>query len=277
MPIHDRYARITPYEVTLPSEEDAERHLTPILSELDEENAPDLATFLSSASVRSAVEALREPGTGRMGPEIAADFGVLLFHLAHFRKADYPVFLLETAAARFLVEFSSPDRAESVTPDPATGYLQLPRNLFWMEGADGPDGGPAPPVTVDGIFWCGSEHGTHLLVVGGIAPNRAGVTAVPLAPIDASTLAGLIDTPIRESEEDFATSLPGAEIEGLYEFRTTGEVVKLFARFVAGFLTGGATPPLRDPAPRESGDIPPSRFPYRSIAIDPDPKGDHGA
>ncbi len=144
-------------------------------------------------------------------------------------RAGRPVHLVDVHVARFLV--GGPPTAEAVgdPPTPA-GYAQLPRHLFWVGGGGGDDA--AEPV--DGFFWTVSGDGTlHLLLATGIREGRPGLGVVPLPEAPWAEADTWMAASVREAGDDFATTLPGGELEGLYSLTAAGEVLKLAARLFA--------------------------------------------
>jgi hypothetical protein len=152
-------------------------------------------------------------------------FGPLAYHAISFASAGHPLYVLSTHAARYLVE-GAPDGEP--TPPSEAGYVQLPQHLFWTRAGGG------SPESVDGIFWSATPSGRlHALLVTGIRPDRPGLGVVPLPAGPLDEAATWLDLEARVEEEDFATDLPGAELDALYEIRTAGEVFKLLGRFFA--------------------------------------------
>lgn len=225
MSLHDRYARVTPFEIAFPDEGFLDR----LVEGVDEEASgrgvdPQVpGVFTTLGSVADAVSELQAPDA----PEGAAhELAALLFHVVHFRRAGRPVYLLETAATRYLIE-----GAPSGEPRPpsSAGYLQLPQHLFWMGS-----GGEGVPESVDGLFWFASDGGRlHVLPVTGVLPERLAFRALPLpeAPLRDAPL--WLDADVRDNGRDFTSALPGQDLDRLYAVETAGEVLKLLARFFA--------------------------------------------
>ena len=232
MPIHDSYARVTPFERAFPDASTAEERMERIRRDVREEGMEgaleDPGRFLALPAVAEVVHGIRDPESG--GEEVQKH-GIFLYHAYHFHEAGQPVHFLETGAARYLVEAASgetgPAEAEvSIQPPEPAGYLQLPRQLFWVE-----PGEDAPPEPVDGFFWASPDgEQLSLLLIGGMREDRPGFSVVPLPPVPLADAGSWIRTSIRETGPDFETTLPGGELERLYSFETTGEVLKLVAR-----------------------------------------------
>jgi len=226
MPIHDLYARVTPYELLLPEEGFADERFPFIQKEAGERGggalfAPEQFALLGEAG--AVLRAVRGEGDD---PALLQHHGALLFHSFHFWRAGRPLYLLETPVARHLVE-SGPGAgmwAPSL-PGPA-GYVQLPQHLFWIPGGEG-----IPPESVDGLFWSApTGESLSLLVVLGIRRDRPGLSVVPLPALPLSAAGAWASLQVRPQGADFQSSLPGAELEHLYAVQAGAEAVKLAMR-----------------------------------------------
>ena len=232
MSLHDDYARRTPFELAFPDRSTVERLSAEVAEEAERRGADDslLETFMTTTAVGARVREMSGPDAP---PESGYPFASLLYHAVHFLRAGAPLYLLDTAVTRRLVGPAWQDRdtpEESPRPEPPStaGYLQLPRHLVWTEG----DGGDRAPESLDGLFWTvtGSRM-LNVLPVAGLLPDRPGFGALPLpcAPLADALLWS--DATVRPSGDDFASTLPGGELDRLYAVRTAGEVLKLLARF----------------------------------------------
>jgi hypothetical protein len=193
-------------------------------------------------SVASAVRELQAPGAAEGA---AQELAAVLFHAVHFARADYPVYLLETAATRHLIEG---EPGVDPTPPAPAGYLQLPQHLVWTGGAAG-----GVPESIDGVFWFASDTGTlHVLPVTGVLPDMCAFQALPLPEAPLGHAGSWLQAEVRGSGRDFASSLPGHELDGLYSIETAGEVLKLVARFFA-YLQ--AVPEARQRGEQPKGDV----------------------
>lgn len=255
MSLHDDYARLTPLEIAFPDTVRSSALLAAVLEEAPRRgvDATELDGFLSLTAVGDFLTELH----GAEGPRVALlEYGTLAFHAVHSLRAGMPLFLLTTGAARGLVE-APRQSAISAAPSPPTpaGYLQLPQHLFWtrLEGAS--------PESVDGAFWTVSTaERLHVLPVTGVRPERPGfgTLAVPDAPL--AHAAEWVHVTVREDAEDFASDLPGADIDRLYAIRSAGEILKLMARF---FAHAAARPGRRELPRGASGNAPrPSALPF---------------
>jgi hypothetical protein len=231
MPPHDAYPRITPFELAFPDREAAEETFREIEEEVEarEADAGDPDRFVLLAAVGRALRRVRAPGED---PERIRDHGLLLYHAYHAWKAGTPVHLLTTHVVRYLVETAPPEEAEGEVEEasgeetPGTaGYLQLPQHLVWMR-----PGGEATPESVDGVAWVREPEHLRLLVTTGIRGDRSGFGVVPLPPAPRAERYRWLHETAREDGEEFESRMPGGELEGLYEVRTAGEVLKLTAR-----------------------------------------------
>lgn len=251
MPFHDSYARRTPYERLLPGADFAIRRFTAIEAEAERRGVglDDPAAF---ALLGSATEALDE----WMGEEADADavgrYALLLFHAYHHHAAGTPVYLLETPVVRSLLDQgrdASRPSGPSPTP-PGSLYLQFPQHLVWARLGD-----DSPPSSIDGIFRVRTADGrVHLLPVGGLIGDRPGFTVMPVPSAPSSDEPEWLSTEMRPGGGDFRSSIPGADLEGLYELTTVGEALKLVARamhylsthperVLGGAPASAATPP----------------------------------
>lgn len=230
MPIHDAYARFTPYELMLPDEEFPERHFPGIGEEAGERGTDtgNPAAFVMLGAVQGALAELRGEDAG---PGAAHDHGAVMFFAYHLWRTGGGVVLVRQATLRALLGgaggWGEVRGAQSWTTElrGCAGYVQLPQHLIWLEDAQG-----GPPESVDGFFWVGDVSGAlHLALIAGMRSDRPGyaVVSVPPQPLDA--LPGWETGPARDNGADFETSLPGAELDGLLGLGTPAEVFKLAA------------------------------------------------
>lgn len=249
MRFHDAYARLTPFEVVFPDAEAAGALAQEIQLEAD--------ARVSDAAAR----------------------GAFAFQALHFIQEGRPVLLVETELCRALTaeRWVAPEGGEAspvagpgtqagtstpIAAPSAAGYAQLPRNLFWAQTAEG-----SPPEPVDGLFWTLSPVGQlHLLVAAGLREGRPGLSVLPLPDTPFAEAPAWLEAPVRERGADFATTLPGGELEGLYSLTAAGEVLKLVARLFLYVqrVPGAARPAQRGP----EGAVPaPSALAYRRVAL----------
>lgn len=251
MPFHDAYARLTPYELAFPDRGFAEERLGRIREDArergQEDSVADPGRFLALPGVAEVLQQIRDP---RSDADAVQKHGILLYHLFHFEEADRSLFLLDTHAARYLVEsapFGAEDEDEAPGPPEPSGYVQLPRNLFWIRPSE--DG---PPEPVDGLFWSAPAGGRIAVVVtAGIRDDRPGFSVVPLPAVPLEEAGTWLDVEIRPTERDFESTLPGGEMERLYSLEAAGEALKLLARLFRYLeLFPGA---VREEAPERPG------------------------
>lgn len=279
MPIHDAYARLTPFELLLPDADFAAERFAAVEAEAAERGSDlsDPEQFVMLMAVGETLRELRGPGESskRIG-----EHGSLLFHAYHFRRAGRPLWLLSAPAARFLVEAAGGSPPEVEPPGPA-GYVQLPQHLFWARSEperpvpEGEDGGEAPPQPVDGVFWTAAGARLSVLAVLGVREDRPGFGVVPLPPLPVADAPAWAADEMREAGGDFRSDMPGAELESLYEIRTAGELLKLVARAFGAMARGAAraAPPSGsvegDPDGARGPDGPrPSALPYHRITLE---------
>jgi hypothetical protein len=273
MAVHDAYARLTPYELAFPGRDEAASHFEAIQEEAGRRGLDlgDPTAFAMTEAVGNVLGEIRESADD---PLVVQQYRELLFHSIHFFLEGEKVYLLEVTAARHLVKREL-DLLTWVPEElPRAGYLQLPRNLFWARPLE-----DAPPEALDGLFWTAPGNGMiSTLVVTGMRDDRPGFSAIPLSPLP---VAGMVEwgaASVREGAEDFASTLPGGELERLYSVETHGEVLKLLARVlwylerhpdritpessIVGEESGSGKGAGRSAAPRGTA------LPYRRIHLD---------
>lgn len=239
MRIHDRYARVTPYEMALPGRAFAEERFGLIRGEADRRGADiwDPGAFSMLDETRRAIADIRVEDDN---PVLFVQYGVILFHAFHFWSAGEHLYLLGNEAARQVTRAgppSGPDDRAFAAPSRA-GYAQLPHYLFWAR----PEAG-GPAEALDGFFWAQSPaRRLHLMVASGMRADRPGLGVMPVPEIPAEDASRWAAATVRERGDDFASTLPGGE--ELCSIETLGEVVKLAGRLFwqleRGLLRAGA-------------------------------------
>jgi hypothetical protein len=239
MSLHDAYARFTPFELLFSEVSDAESLAVAVQEEAEGRGA-DVDQPHAFVTMGAVTDFIRRIQGEHAPPEAIHQYGALAFHALHFHRAGHPLYLLTTHAARFLVEGAG--GADPRPPAPA-GYLQLPQHLFWL------DDGSGTPQSVDGIFWRATpSRSLHALLVTGLRADGSGAGVVPLPEAPLGDAASWLDLDARGDGSDFSNPMPGAELDALYLFATSGEVFKLLARFFAytaavpGALDAGGAP-----------------------------------
>ncbi|MEM7414674.1 MAG: hypothetical protein AAF389_04195 [Gemmatimonadota bacterium] len=268
MSLHDAYARVTPVELLFPEEERAERLGERIAEEAAGRGADptDLAAFLTMGA---AAEFIGELAASE--DELSARYGPAAYHAHHFLAQGNSLYLLHAAALRYLIGGAPTAPAEGFAPPTRAAYVQLPRHLVWVRGEDD------APASVDGVFWTvGARGGLHVLVATGVRGDGSGFDVLPLPEAPLADLPAWLAVDGRGDGSDYTTSLPGAELDQLYEIRTAGEVLKLLARVFAYLHDGGGSAPSTlMPAGVEGETLPdatapkPSRYPYIAITLTP--------
>ncbi len=250
--LHDAYARRTPVELAFPRLDDLEAFAAAVERDALRlgVDPSDPQAFARLPAVASTAQRLEGEGARQGMPGAMAAF---LYHAAFFQDAGRPLYLVDVPTVRQLTRRAPHG---DPAPDPPSGYLQLPRHLVWLLQEP-----PAPPASVDGVFWNLTAGRTlHTLVVTGVVAERAGFDAVPLPEAPAADAPLWLEAEVRDGE-DFHNPLPGAELDGLLGVRTAGEVLKLLARFFA-HLHGGPGA-ARRAAPTDAPDA--SRIPYLEV------------
>lgn len=227
------WARLTPYEIGIPGREFAGRVFGGIRDEAEARGSDltDPGAFILLGEVGRAIREIQ--GEERGGDAIHR-FGAFLFQAFHFHVAGEMLYLLETDAARNLVEWSFESCKWDGGELPAdAGYLQFPHHLFWS--APGASDHAEP---LDGVFWARSSGGTlSLLTALGVRTNRPGISLTELPPVVLRDAQTWLTKPVRSEGADFSNTLPGGDLGGLYSVGTLGEVLKLVGRSFA-YLAG---------------------------------------
>ena len=272
MPIHDSFARITPYELLLPGPEfPGERF--PLIRQEAEGRGGSLATPESFLLLAEAAVTLREVRGEADGPELLQQHGALLFQAFHFWEEGTPLMLLGSEVVRFLVE-NGPEEGEWTPNLPGrAGYLQLPQHMVWTTGSEG-----EAPESLDGVFWASPDNeNVTLLIALGIRKDRPGLAVVPLPTLPLAAAAPWASMVVRSEGSDFSSALPGAELEGLYSVEAGAEGVKLAMRIFwyldvfpgrvqDGFIPGTDGRPAQ-PSDEEHSGPRPSGLPYRRVVL----------
>ncbi len=228
MPIHDDYARITPYELALPGRDFAEDHFGAIGEEarrrgVDPED-PGAFVLLANAG-----RALREIRGEADDPALIHQYGLILYHAFGFWRSGEPLCLVDTALARHLAEPGPAASSWEPRVKERAAYVQLPQHLFWTR--PDPEG---PPESVDGFFWSlAPGDRIHILLASGIRGDRAGLSVLPVPGVPLAEAATWMVEDAREGGGDFRSTLPGGDLESLHSIETAGEVLKLAARVLA--------------------------------------------
>lgn len=281
---HDAYARITPYELLFPAPGFPGERFPPVEAEAAARGT-DLANpaaFAMCGAVQGILADLRPddeaPGHGRSRePEqVSAHAHVLYFAFHMWRTQRGPGTERAPPAAHSSETPGSPSRAPvpslallsraTLRALPSSGplkpgweaalqgragYLQLAQHMVWAEeqGADRPD-------SVDGFFWAATQHGAfHAAAVTGMRAGRPGYGVVPLPSQPLNSLSEWTMSAASEDGDDFATRLPGAEIDGLLGMRTPAEALKLLAFALRRWTTNERAPVVEGaPPPADSAE-----------------------
>jgi len=138
-----------------------------------------------------------------------------------------------------------------------------------MDGSEG-----KAPESVDGLFWFVPKTDViHVLPITGVLSDQPGFTALALPEAPLGDARQWLDADMRGSEPDYSSSLPGHDLDQLYSVESTGEVLKLLARFFA-YLE--STPAAREDVAAGEGGGPtesrtkgpsPSALPYTRVHL----------
>ncbi|HEX2203236.1 MAG TPA: hypothetical protein VHG91_08050 [Longimicrobium sp.] len=267
---------LTPYELAF-GEAGFETRTFPRLLEEADEMGEDPARRERFGFLTLAGDALREVVPEEAPPEALEEYRALLYHAFNFWRFGRRTYVLESAAARYLVEAKPSLRGwELNLPHPSV-YVKLPPKLFWASIAT-----DVPPEPVDGFFATLSAavdplgqayQELEVLMVLGLRRGRTGFSVIPFdTELGPGIPAVWAETPGREGAEDFENILPGGEMAGLYSILTTAEALKLLARTLWLIDTSptsveAAPAPERRVEPRQ-GQIPLSRLPYYRVGLD---------
>jgi hypothetical protein len=257
-------ASLSPYELVFGAPVFEEQRFPAIRAEAEargvETDVPE--RFLLLASVGLLLQELLPEGAGR---EEFSRVGQLLYQAYHFWREGKPGYRLSEGEARELVRRHPGAEGWSLAPPAPSGYLELPRHLFWARIEEG-----ATPEPVAGFFWtvCGpaevvdragglepalgpesaqevasaggvdAPRHLELLLVLGLFPGRPGFSTIALeTPLERGD--PFPATGARPEGEDFANILPGGELQDWYGLITELEVWKLVSRCFAELARGG--------------------------------------
>jgi hypothetical protein len=256
MPVHDAYARKTPFEIALPGPEFADERFGAIVEEAETQGLPghltDPNAFALLGEVGRILQEIRAPDDL---PRLIDQYGLLLFQAFTFWRAGCPLFLVSEDAARRATGGSG--SVPIVLADFGSAYVQLPQHLFWVLGE-----AESQPESLDGFFLTWSDAVLSTLAVAGVRSDRTGVSTLPLPSVPIEDLPAIAMEQIREDGEDFESTIPGGELDRLYGIRSVGELLKLVARLLPSLA--GASDAEREQAPPE-GRPEGSRLPFRRI------------
>lgn len=225
MSLHDEYARLTPFEIAFPDRARFDALVEAVAAEAERRSVDPtlLDVFAALESVGAFLVELHGDDVPRVD---LLEHAALAYHAVHFVRAACPLLLLETAAARHVVAGAPSGRP---VPPAGSGYVQLPQHLFWTGAAAG-----TAPESVDGLFWTvTSESRLHVLPIAGLRPDRPGFGALSLPDAPLAHAEQWMHTNVRERGPDYASGLPGADLDALYSFEAAGEVLKLLGRIFA--------------------------------------------
>jgi hypothetical protein len=226
--------RTDPYHLVFGARSLDDTLFPPIAGEAKARDAPldDPERFLFLTSVGRLLQAIAgDPAEGGPGSgEALRQHGRLLYHAFHFWREGKKVLELEEAEVRRVLDKDhAPGDASAgsilATPAPA-GYARLPRNLIWAAADQG-----LQPEPADGFFWVhrrpeGEPAEIFVLAPLGVRHDRPGFTVVTAEGV-AQDGRGWAHVQGRPGGVDFATTLPGGELDRLYSIETPTELLKL--------------------------------------------------
>jgi hypothetical protein len=219
--------RPDPYDLVFGVEAMDDRLFPPIAEEagargltLDD---PDRFLFLTSVGhlLQAIAGPAESPNEAGQAGELMKQHGRLLFHAFHFWHTGKRIVELDEPQLRRLLDGEVVGGDWTLATPAAAGYVRLPANLVWASPAPG-----LRPEPADGFFWSFDSPALHLLMALGVRPDRPGFSVV--------TTTGMTDTEphwgdvdARPGGRDFATTLPGGELDRLYSVETAAELLKL--------------------------------------------------
>jgi hypothetical protein len=119
------------------------------------------------------------------------------------------------------------------------------------------------PESIDGVFWVLSNRGTlHSLLIAGLRPDRPGFVIVPIPEAPVSEASSWVQAVVRNGIDDFSSQLPGGELDQLHALETSGEVLKLLARFFAYVSSVPGAVEMASPNTSDQADPVPSTLPF---------------
>lgn len=249
MRIHDRYARVTPYEMALPGRAFAEERFELIREEAERRDA-DICDPGAFSMLEQAGRTIADIRIEDEDPVLFVQYGVILFHAFHFWSAGEHLYLLGNEAAHQVARPGMPQVPAdwAFTAPSEAGYVQLPHYLFWAR----PEAG-GPAESLDGFFWVLTPADRlHLMVASGMRADRPGLGVMPVPEIPGEDASHWAARTVRRQGDDFASTLPGGE--ELCSIETLGEVVKLAGRLFwqleRGLLRAGAPAKSGEAGPR---------------------------
>lgn len=261
MLFHDAYLRRTPWELAFATAEGAEALPEAVRDEAARRGLEpsDPHAFLTLECVTRFVRDVRGPDAGGAA---LVQYGRLVYHAVHFSDPGRRVLLVSTGLARELTSGSWTGPAPTLPG--ASGYVQLPRHLFWLGSAGQ---GAAEPV--DGWFWTTSVTGDlHVLVIAGLREDRGGFVAVPVPEAPWTDAAEWSLARVRPDGGDFRSTLPGGELGELCSIEMAGEVLKLTARLF-GYLAVEGEPSIAEAVAPDADENGPPRSALSYVKVEP--------
>src|SRR5688572_3115344 len=122
--------RMTPYELVFTSGE-FESEVFPRIRDESAERKVNVLTHERFDFLSTAGDVIRDLIPEEAPPEALAQYRALVFHAYHFWLNGRRLYVVDPAAARYLVETSPPLQGWSFDIPGQSAYLQLPANLFW--------------------------------------------------------------------------------------------------------------------------------------------------
>lgn len=224
----ERRDRPSPYHLVFGAESVDDTLFPPIAEEAAAREQPldDPDRFLFLTSVGRLLQAIAGDPDQPDAGEAFKQHGRLLFHAFHHWRAGRVEVELGEDRLRALLDDPPTVGDWALTAPAPAGYLRLPRNLVWA--APGPG---LRPEAADGIFWAcfpgdDGPAALHLLMALGVRADRPGFSVVTASGVTDDE-PHWADLDARPGGQDFATTLPGGELDRLYSIETAGELLRL--------------------------------------------------
>jgi len=260
---HDAYLRRTPAELLFSDVAEAQETIAGLSAEASELGI-DPTDPLALAQVPGVGRVLASVRPEGEDPHAAHAYSSLLYFSVHSLSLPEPALLVDESLAR---RATGDDPLgwqdwDGNPPQPA-GYLQLPRNLFWLSPAN-----DRPAEAVDGLYWVHSGGALWVMIAAGLLPGRPGFSAVMLDRLPAGDAPAWYRAAMREESVEFSSTLPGGELSGFYSLDSAGEALKLLVRLWT--VAHWADPAVASASSGEveGTDPPPSALAYRRFSSD---------
>lgn len=237
-------ANLSPYELVFGSAFFEEDRFPGIREEAEARGVDTTAPerFILLGTVGALLQELLPEGAGS---DEFSRLGAVVYQGYHFWRFGKRSHKVTEEEARALVEEPVEVKDGELAPPSESGYVRLPRHLFWARIEEG-----ATPEAVDGFFWTvappaegapASGWRLELLLPLGLFPGRPGFSTIVVEhEVDGAGGRILGEGPARPEGKDFENILPGGELQGWYGLVTELEVLRLTSRIFTHLAGRGA-------------------------------------